>query len=412
MNLMIIRKVSKLLAAIALIASHNLNAETKGLLQLSLVNADSTKSYQNWGVGLYRYDDKYDGVVLSQALLQSRFELGTDWSAHAVLNLHRDPEFTLGFTQAYLQYQPLINSDYKWHLKLGGFYPAMSLENPDIGWISPYNYTNSAINSWLGEEIRIFGAEASISRPGRRFDSPHSFELFAASFKGNDPAGSLLSWRGFAMHDRQTTFRENVAFARVNSLNYPPLNRQAAQVLPFKEIDDRFGYYVGAHWDYLKRSQFRLYYYDNNGDPSAFDWEIGQYAWDTKFTSLAWLYKFTPATRVIVQAMSGKTAMGRTRAVDNGFYSYFVMLSHYQNQHRLSLRYDNFKVTDNDTLTIDPNASHGNGLTASWRYSLNKNVQFGAEVSLIKSSAANRNAIDYPTDINQQQYMVTSQLRF
>ena len=168
-------------------------AEQDGLVTVSAVRGDQLVSYQRKGIGLYRYDQEHDGVVLSHAMLRRRFALTRDWSAPAVLNAHPDPALPVGFSQAYLQYQPLTASRYKWAVKAGGFYPKMSLENPQSGWMSPYNYTNSAINSWIGEEVRAFGLEANIKRPGRQFRSNHSFEGFAAVFKGNDPAGTLLS---------------------------------------------------------------------------------------------------------------------------------------------------------------------------------------------------------------------------
>ncbi|WP_367270661.1 hypothetical protein [Pseudoalteromonas sp.] len=303
-------------------------AEHDGQLTVTAVRGDQLSSYQRKGIGLYRYDQEHDGVVISQAMLSSRFELNSDWSAHTVLNAHPDPELTVGFTQAYLQYQPLTASRYKWAVKAGGFYPKMSLENPQSGWMSPYNYTNSAINTWIGEEVRAFGLEASIKRPGRQFRSNHSFEGVASVFKGNDPAGTLLSWRGFAMHDRQTTFNERIDFATPNSFNWYQLSKQAEHVEPFEEVDGRFGYYVGAHWDYQKRSQLRVYYYDNNGDPGALNTDTGQYAWDTRFLSVAWLYKVNKQTRIIAQLLDGKTSMGPHRGVDNDFYSHFVLLSH------------------------------------------------------------------------------------
>ncbi|MEC8225505.1 MAG: hypothetical protein VX010_05075, partial [Pseudomonadota bacterium] len=114
-------------------------AEHDGLVTVSAVRGDQLASYQRKGIGLYRYDQEHDGVVISQAMLSSRFELTSDWSAHTVLNAHPDPELTVGFTQAYLQYQPLTASRYKWAVKAGGFYPKMSLENPQSGWMSPYN---------------------------------------------------------------------------------------------------------------------------------------------------------------------------------------------------------------------------------------------------------------------------------
>ncbi|URQ90604.1 hypothetical protein [Pseudoalteromonas sp. SCSIO 43101] len=387
-------------------------AEHDGQLTVTAVRGDQLSSYQRKGIGLYRYDQEHDGVVISQAMLSSRFELNSDWSAHTVLNAHPDPELSVGFTQAYLQYQPLTASRYKWAVKAGGFYPKMSLENPQSGWMSPYNYTNSAINTWIGEEVRAFGLEASIKRPGRQFRSNHSFEGVASVFKGNDPAGTLLSWRGFAMHDRQTTFNERIDFATPNSFNWYQLSKQAEHVEPFEEVDGRFGYYVGAHWDYQKRSQLRVYYYDNNGDPGALNTDTGQYAWDTRFLSVAWLYKVNKQTRIIAQLLDGKTSMGPHRGVDNDFYSHFVLLSHKLDQHRLTIRYDYFKVSDHDDWQFDPNQSRGEALTASWRYQLSTQWQVGAEYSVLSSDAQNRPGMGFNEHNSQQQLQFSASCFF
>ncbi|WP_210797894.1 hypothetical protein [Pseudoalteromonas ostreae] len=402
----------RLVTFFCLTAAINSYAQVKGLIQVSAVKGDSQPSWQEGGLGLYRYDSNNDGIVLSQGVLDFSIDLNSAWSAHGVVNVYQDPQLTLGFSQAYFQYKPLSSSKYKWHIRAGGFYPLLSLENPDKGWLSPYNYTNSAINSWVGEEIRTLGVEATIKRPGRRFNSAHSFSFVGATFKGNDPAGTLLAWRGFAMHDRQTTFNESIAFAPVTSLNTPQLQFQANQVLPFEEVDGRFGYYAGVHWDYLKKSQFRFYYYDNNGDPAALNKSTGQYAWDTRFSSAAWLYKFTANTRFITQMMSGSTAMGTKRGVNNRFYSHFVLVSHKMAKHRISIRYDYFEVTDHDDWLFDPNASEGEGITATLRYQLTPQWQLGIEGSALHSQADNRAAINSPKNISQQQISLNVQWRY
>jgi len=234
----------------------------------------------------------------------------------------------------------------------------------------------------------------------------------AAIYKGNDPTGTLLSWRGFALHDRQTTFNESVQFAPIAALNSDELRWQANQVLPFEEVDGRFGYYAGVHWDYLKRSQFRFYYYDNNGDPSIFNRTTGQYAWHTRFSSLAWLYKFTGKTRLIAQLLDGKTEMGANKLIYNRFYSHYLMLSNKAGKHRLSLRYDYFKVDDDDTTAFDPNASHGEGLTATWRYQLTDTLQIGVEGSALHSFVQNRPGSGFAQRLSQQQLMANAQWRF
>ncbi len=288
----------------------------------------------------------------------------------------------------------------------------MSLENPDIGWTSPYLYSNSAINSWLGEEIRTIGIEASVSRPGRHFNSPHSFTWTAAIYKANDPAGSLLSWRGFALHDRQSTLNEAIPFADNPVFDSGPLRRQANQVLPFTEVDGRFGYHLGMHWDYYKRSEVRLYYYDNRGDPASFNRSTGQYGWDTRFISAAWLFKFTPATRLVVQWLDGNTIMGPSHGIDNDFESYFVLLSHKRGKHRFSIRYDHFAVIEIDDWAFDPNDSEGESLAAAWRYDFNANWQLGGEFSYLDSFVENRALWQERQHASQEMLQLNLQYRF
>ena len=40
-------------------------------------------------------------------------------------------------------------------IRFGAFYPPFSLENADLGWQSPFTYSYSAINTWLGEEVDL-----------------------------------------------------------------------------------------------------------------------------------------------------------------------------------------------------------------------------------------------------------------
>src|ERR1700712_551924 len=49
-----------------------------------------------------------------------------------------------------------------WSVKAGAFFPTISLENDDLGWASPYTLTPSAINSWIGDELRTIGSEAAM----------------------------------------------------------------------------------------------------------------------------------------------------------------------------------------------------------------------------------------------------------
>ena len=50
-------------------------------------------------------------------------------------------------------------------MKAGAFFPTISLENDDIGWTSPYTLSASAINTWIGEELRTIGTEGTLRFP-------------------------------------------------------------------------------------------------------------------------------------------------------------------------------------------------------------------------------------------------------
>jgi hypothetical protein len=104
--------------------------------------------------------------------------------------------------------------------------------------------------------------------------------------------------------------------------------------------------------------------------------------------------------------------MGAKRGVDNRFYSHFILLSHKLALHRLSIRYDYFEVTDKDDWAFDPNASHGEGITATWRYQLNQQWQLGAEASALRSQADNRPLMGLSPRISQQQIALNAQWRF
>lgn len=391
-------------------------AETKfrGLLQSQIaIAADDEASYLERGTGLLRYDDdnRFD---LAHAMLEIKSELGNNFSLHGILNHTIRPKPFTNITQLSLKYKPIWSAKYRYQFRAGMFYPEMGFENPDIGWLSPYAYTNSAINSWIGEELRAIGGEVKITRPGRAHGgSPHTFALVGSIYKGNDPTGTILAWRGWGLHDKQSLLNETIFFARYPSIGPgEELDPQAAWVEPFREIDGRFGYYAGIHWDYQKKSRVRYYYYNNNADETILA-RRGQYAWHTLFHNISWQYRFNKEWRLLAQYMDGNTAMG-PGAVNVDFNSWFAMLSYKKGPHRTSFRYDDFETIDQDRLIPeDDNNGDGYGFTIAYRYNINKNIQIGTEFVYVDSFQANR--AQWPareTDISQSQLLGVVQLRF
>ena len=94
---------------------------------------------------------------------------------------------------------PAAEEDLKRFAKRAG-HEVVSLENDGVAWSPTRTLTASALNSWIGEEVRVTGLEASLEL----FLPTADLALTGAVFGGNDPCGSLLAWRGWAVGDRQT----------------------------------------------------------------------------------------------------------------------------------------------------------------------------------------------------------------
>ena len=390
------------------------NISVKGLIEGGYVKADYgqpwLKSWMDEGVGLLRFIDN-DTFMLTQGALEVSGDLISNVSLDVVGNYNPDGENKFGLTEAYLTYSPL-NKGLKHQVKFGMFYPQMSLENTATGWTSPYTYTFSAINSWIAEEQRTLGAQWSITRSGRKNNSPHSFTALASVFKVNDGLGTLLVWRGWGLHNRQTLANEKVLFADYFSKQENPINTPH-YVEPFIETDGKFGYYVGGHWRYLKQTDVRFYYYDNRGDPLAIETNR-QYAWKTRYYSVSMQHRFTKNFRVLAQYLAGDTGMGTIeKGVFTDISSWYVMFNYKLGASKFSLRHDQFYVKETDTYLQDPNDSDGTSITLAWRYDIDKNWNVGAEY--ISTTSYNENRIlweNWTAENKQQQYMAIVQYKF
>ncbi|WJG10217.1 hypothetical protein [Aliiglaciecola sp. LCG003] len=393
---------------VAMNCSASQAVEVSGLIQTSLSHNDNWQSYQNQGTGIVRFEDNQ--INLQQAMLRAQWDVSSAFSVDVVANYYEDGEQNLGFTQAQILYKPISQAKIRYKARAGFFYPRIFLENIDTGWLSPYTYTQSAINSWIGEELRIAGMELSLFSPGRVRRSPWSWEVTAAVFKGNDPLGTLLSWRGFAMHDRQSLHNDRVAFAPYPSVIDEQLIWHPNFVEPFHELDGKLGTYVGVHVNYFNQSTLRYYYYDNRADPLEVN-DLRLYACRTKFHALSWQHNLSKQTRFISQWLSGSSVMGN-RFVFINFDAWYLMVSHSIGEHRLSLRYDRFIVQEDDDIPADMNSSDGLGVTLAWRYDINANWQIGLEQHFNQNSAQNRIPLDLPIEANQHQSLLVMQFRW
>ena len=265
--------------------------------------------------------------------------------------------------------------------KFGVFYPPISLDNSGVGWTGDSTNNFSAINTWIAEEVRVAGLE---SRHGFKFnwlDRAQQLNVTGAVFMNNDSAGALIAWKGWSLHERQTRWDDQLAIPQIDVLQSGQVfEGQASFIDPYREIDDKPGYYLGLNWRTGRSSLLNILYYDNRADPTVII--DGQYGWHTRFTAIG-LASNVSDLRFKTQWMAGRTEMGESAdgrsLVDNEFQASYVQLSKQWQAHSFTLRRDWFSVDDKDALSEDPNGESGNAWTVSYRWNSGSALDYSLE---------------------------------
>jgi hypothetical protein len=284
----------------------------------------------------------------------------------------------IDLTEAYLEWRPAPDSVWRSRVKAGAFYPPISLEHRAAGWTNPYFINSSALNTWVGEELRTIGVEYNLDWLGAQRNSEFDFGLTAAAFGWNDPAGVVVAFRGFALHDRQTPL-----FGRLRT--WVPGGGRQQRVL-FDEIDGRPGYYVGAQARYSDRVLVRALHYDNRADPEAYDPAIEDGAWLTRFDSAGIRLQTGNDWTVIGQWLAGSTGIGEYTASSWDFDAKFMLLAKQQGQHRFAARYDWFAMSQvRSAYPGLPGRDRGNAQAVSWTYEPLPRLELTAEYLQVDS---------------------------
>ncbi len=345
----------------ALAAAEELPASIQfsGFADFSLVYTNDADSWLNRGTGKGRFGNDANGndfeAVVPEAVLISELMFGAAATVHLQLKYDDEQRHAVDIGEAYVLYRSPPRPKMRWRLKVGTFLPPMSLENRAIGWTSPYTLSSSALNTWLGEEIRINGADLRILFDCRDTE----VTLSGAAYIGNDPAGTLMAYRGFAIHDRELALFDDAPLpdfqtAIVNP--FGPFRHQSDTFEPLHEIDGRVGFYTGLNVNHEAWGKFSFYLYDNNADPEAFNRTAGQYAWHTRFITAGYRGDIAERLTLIVQALYGDTVMGprfppKSRHVtDVEYLTAYGLLSRTHERWRYSGRVEYFENNDTDTM--------------------------------------------------------------
>jgi hypothetical protein len=358
-------------------------AEWQLALDVRAVSSDGRESFLDNGQGKLRFDADHQGMQLGRIRAAWNQPIGELFFAHVEASTwDNDDKNPIDLTEAWIEYRPYPRAGFKPRLRLGAFYPPMSLESRALGWETPYTITPSAISSWIGEEIRTVGIEGQVDWLGTRLGHSFDLQLTAAVFGWNDPAGTMIAAHGWALHDRQTTL-----FGRVGAPQPDPA--QARKEL-FAEIDDRPGYYLGAQARYLDRVILDVLHYDNRGEPAAYDPELRDFAWLTNFDAAALRIETGNGWTVLVQALDGETYIAPGGYwLDWRYDSQSALIARRVGAHMLALRHDQFAVEFLGDNSI-PGSEDGDAWTVTYSWDRGGPWRFALEWLQVKSDVPAR----------------------
>ena len=387
------------------------------------IRTDRETSWLDRGLGKTRFGgegrEPRNLFRLPQASFVADLEPLESLSVHAQVNLDLEPEIPGGrygwdrlrLIELFADWRLGFADDaYELGAKGGFFFPPISLENIGEAWTTPFTITPSAINAWIGEEVKVTGAEVSLARVGLE----NEIRARGSVFWNNDPTGSLLAYRGFALHDRQTGARDRVPLPPIPSIEPGgDFARQAPWVEPVQEIDDRAGYYAGLDWTRYRRLRVNGLYFDSRGVPTAFDGD--QYAWETRFTNVGALVFLPGEAELFGQFLDGNTFMGfrGSKRMDVDFRAWYALVTAPIGRHRFTLRYDRFETRDRDPFVApDGGNEDGHGWTLAYSLGLFGEHRVFAELLRVWSDRPARSTLGLAPGGSDLQFQLSLRLVF
>ena len=382
------------------------------LLDLRVAMADGERSWTRRGYGKGRFGGDGEELrfhgELAEAAVTWKPRLDWTWSGVVTAQFQPGQEHEVDLVEAYINYKPVPKSPIRVSARAGLFWPHISQEHGDPFWGTTYTITPSAINSWVGEEIKTVGAEGTVSFP----IAEQTLSATAGVFGYNDTSGTLLALRGWALHDLKS--------GAFSTYPLPSLDAPHARIWrgqdPFTEptrhdIDDRLGFYGRAEWRASMPLTLNLFYYDNGGNPTKV--ESQQWAWDTRFWNVGASYDLDDRTQLLSQVMWGQTIEGFPTPlgvwIDVHFRSAYLLATRTYGADRFTARVDYFQTRDQTYQFRDNNNEEGWSATAGWRRDLSPKATLLAEVMHVSSD---RPARLYQSVAREQaQTIVQSSLR-
>jgi len=374
--------------------------------------ANGEPSWRRNGFGKARFGSDGNGLdgdlEFSEASLVWKPMVSSSIDAHIHAQVREGQEKDIDLVEGFLTYRAPPSPIGRFKIRGGLMFPPISLEHETSGaWTPRFSITPSAINSWIGEEVWSFG----LVPPLEKSIGDHRLAVTASGFGFNDTAGTLLAFRGWALHDVKATAFSGLALPDSQPGGFRSMfTLQGELTEPVEEIDGRIGYYAGLSWKAPHTLAINVLHYDNNGNrDTVID---GQYSWETQFNSIGVTLDLTPRTTVLAQGMFGRTQMGflLPAEADVDFAAAYVLVNHSWENHFFTGRADFFGTTDNTFVLEDNNNEKGWAAMVAYGYTVNKNANLIAEVMRIDSNRASR--ITAGLNPEQEQIVIQLNARF
>jgi len=372
-----------------------------GVIDMRWIHATGATSFLDGGSGILRFDPDHQDVRLGRAFLASRLRVTDIVTLHTVIDAYGDHDRNaVDVSEFWAEIRPFPTNSLRWRARVGAFYMPVSLENRGPGWSNVYSITPSALNTWIGEEFRTIGAEVEARWLGASSDYLGDFAVVAAAYGWNDPAGTLVADRGFALTDRPSTL--------FGGLGRPPETF-------YHEIDRKPGYYGGLTWRHHDRLEVRALRYDNDADPGA-STVAGGGAWRTRFSSLGVRWEPSAHWSFIAQYLDGST---EAAAESDAYYQFrqnyhvaFALASLDWGRERLTARLDHFGTHQSDGFDGPPSDQSGHAWTAAWTHDLSEHWQAVAEWIRVWSRFPPRASFGEPPALLETQAQIAVRYRF
>jgi hypothetical protein len=400
--------------AIALIGAgesvHDASAQVSGYVDLRASLADGQETWLQGDYGKARYGgetiDEFAGrFEIAEAALIWHPRLSENFGAIVHVQYQAGVEEDVDLIESYLSFRGPVGG-FRVSGKAGVFYPQISLEHDEFGWTTYHTITPSAINTWIGEEIKVGGIEMTV----RHAVGPGDLSFTASAFGYDDAAGTIIAFRGWALHDIEAGVFGTLPIPANAPGRMAIWSWQDNWSQSFLEADERIGFYGELKYAGEGYS-LSAFHYDNAGDRMAI--EGMQWGWETRFTNFSASLTPMPNLKLLSQYLTGETKSGWYMpqvVIDTEFSSFYVLGAWDLGWGEIAGRFDSFDMDDQSFVAIDNENEDGTALTLALGRQFTPNLLGRLEWMHIDSDRPARADAGLP--VRDEQTVVQSSLKY